>query len=86
MAKLPHTAKALAEYDAKKACLDKEFNEWLEKPAVTGHLLDIINQTEELLTPLREAFYEDTKHINSHDKCMLVDVATLRKWVEKFGD
>lgn len=38
---------------------------------------------KEDLQRVQRAFFEDTKEINSLDKCMLMDVLTLKKWCEK---
>ncbi len=83
--RLVKTAAALAEYDKRKAALDAEFKSIQNGTGIGGHerMLAIIQETTCLITPVREAFYQDTKDRNCHDNAMLVPLQTLREWVDK---
>ena len=78
---LTHTAAALKEYDNVKARMRPKFDS-AETDEEYG---EVFAKEAEALQALRDAFYEDTQDRNCRENCNLIDVATLRKWVEKHG-
>lgn len=80
MSLLPRTRQALENYDSlwqrnrrnllfDVAVDDESFKRWQK-------------QEQEDLQRVREAFAADTADRNSHDRAMLIDLETLRRWVD----
>lgn len=73
--KFENTAKALAVFDAGKPARDEAWSQ-------INNDTDVANVEADELAALRlvqEAFYEDTKHINSLDHCYRADLQFMRR-------
>jgi hypothetical protein len=86
---LAHTRKALRRYDRRlhTTARDANFEALINSKNNTDQ--DVTNffaADEREKNAVREAFFLDTKDINSHDNCMLVDIYTLREWCKRVED
>ena len=75
---MKHSTRALFEYDRTQPNRDRMW-ERVTKADVEA----VVAEDADALLKLRLAFYEDTKHINCLDNCLIVDVAFIRKCVER---
>ena len=78
--RLYKTKAALEEYDASLPSRDK----LLDNVRSDADVVKWNREEQIALDKVREAFYEDSKDRNSRSNCMLVDLPTLREWVEEF--
>ena len=83
--KLPHTAAALAVFDANAAEIDARFDADLEAGGGDARVVAWQAEVAEAEKAVREAFFVDCQEQdipNSHDHCMLVSLRTLREWAD----
>lgn len=79
MTTFDNTIKALEEFDAGNAG-----RQALWDAVWDAESLDRAEIAEaEALRKVQKAFYEDTKHINRLDNCLLLDISDIRKAVKK---
>lgn len=69
------TKAALALYDAGEPARDAQ----LDRAEHEGEVYRWISDQKIAVDQVREAFFQDTKDRNSHDNCMIVDIAWLRE-------
>jgi hypothetical protein len=79
---LTATQKALKVYDALLPKLDKNLDIEAEKSQEKA--LAALSLFDEAEKKVKEAFFEDTKNVNSYDNCMIVGIKWLRELVEKY--
>jgi len=72
--KLPHTRKALAEYDRTQHVRD-----WLcDRVSTDQDVKDWQAACNAAIAEVQEAFYQDTKDRNSRDHCKYADITWMR--------
>jgi hypothetical protein len=74
---LDNTKVALARYDAGQPARDA----YLDAAQTDGEVYRWMLDQKIAADEVREAFFEDTKDRNSHDNCMIVEIAWLRELV-----
>jgi len=72
--KLPHTRKALTEYDRTQYVRDM----LLDRANTDRHIAEWQAACDAALLEVQQAFFEDTKHVNSMDHCKYADITWLR--------
>jgi hypothetical protein len=80
--KLPHTANALRLFELESQVLDQKLRD-----IATNAQMDKWQTSEAAAANrVREAFYRDCQEQNipnSREHCMLVDIYTLKRWIEE---
>jgi hypothetical protein len=71
-----HTRAALAEYDASKDARGKAWDDF------DNDVTELLCMEHDALQYVQEAYYLDTKLINSHYNCMMADLKFMRAMVE----
>lgn len=77
----PNTAKALKRYDAAKVDRDRTF----DQADTDEKVADAIKADLDAEHRVQDAFWEDTKDINSQDHCRVAAISFLRALVKHFG-
>lgn len=86
---LANTRKALCHYDqplrvmARNEAFDKVLD---NKNSTDKDIKNAFDELEKAENKVREAFFEDTKSINSHDNCMKIGLDALRVWCKRVED
>ena len=78
--RLSNTRAALARYDATQPARDA----YLDKAETDGQVYRWMLDQRIAADQVREAFFQDTQDRNSHDNCMIVDIAWLRDLARRF--
>jgi protein-disulfide isomerase-like protein with CxxC motif len=78
MTDFKRTREALAVYDTSAA---ERQARW-DRVNTTDHVEEAEHQDRLALEAVQEAFYQDTRNVNSREHCALADIAFMRRCVE----